>query len=183
MRLLCLWDSPGKNTGVDCHALLQGIFPTQGSNLHLLCLLHCRKILYPLSHLGTLLNSFCMTCETFMIGAPWILATLIMAYTSLSHFLCGSDSQALLWAFFWVFFLCLECSSLTEWLILHQLSCIHLVISWVVFPKHIIWGPLQYSSLNDTYELSDSSTKWEFFKHKKYILFNFSKNDLYPCSS
>ena len=28
--LLCPWDSPGKNTGVDCHALLQGIFPTQG---------------------------------------------------------------------------------------------------------------------------------------------------------
>ena len=28
-------DSPGKNTGVDCHALLQGIFPTQGSNLRL----------------------------------------------------------------------------------------------------------------------------------------------------
>ena len=34
-RLLCLWDSPGKNTGVGCH-VLQGIFPTQGSNLHLL---------------------------------------------------------------------------------------------------------------------------------------------------
>ena len=32
--------SPGKNTGVDCHALLQGIFPTQGSNPPLLCLLH-----------------------------------------------------------------------------------------------------------------------------------------------
>ena len=32
-RLLCPWDSPGKNTGVHCHALLQGIFPTQGSNL------------------------------------------------------------------------------------------------------------------------------------------------------
>ena len=29
-RLLCLWDSPGKNTGVGCHFLLQGIFPTQG---------------------------------------------------------------------------------------------------------------------------------------------------------
>ena len=29
-RLLCPWDSPGKNTGVNCHALLQGIFPTQG---------------------------------------------------------------------------------------------------------------------------------------------------------
>ena len=38
-RLLCPWDSPGKNTGVGCHFLLQGIFPTQGSNLSLLCLL------------------------------------------------------------------------------------------------------------------------------------------------
>ena len=32
-RLLCSWDSPGKNTGVGCCALLQGIFPTQGLNL------------------------------------------------------------------------------------------------------------------------------------------------------
>ena len=35
-KLLCLWDSPGKNTGMGCHFLLQGIFPTQGLNLHLL---------------------------------------------------------------------------------------------------------------------------------------------------
>ena len=34
------WDSPGKNTGVGCHALLQGIFPTQAPNLPLLPLLH-----------------------------------------------------------------------------------------------------------------------------------------------
>jgi len=33
--ILCQWDSPGKNTGVGCHAFLQGIFPTQGSNLRL----------------------------------------------------------------------------------------------------------------------------------------------------
>ena len=33
-------DSPGKRTGVGCHALLQGIFPTQGSNPHFLHLLH-----------------------------------------------------------------------------------------------------------------------------------------------
>ena len=45
-RLLCPWDSPGKNTGVGCHFLLQGIFSTQGSNLGLL---HCRWILYHLS--------------------------------------------------------------------------------------------------------------------------------------
>ena len=46
-RLLCAWNSPGKNTGVGCHSLLQGIFPTQGSNLGFL---HCRHILYHLSH-------------------------------------------------------------------------------------------------------------------------------------
>ena len=35
-RLLSPWDFPGKNTGVNCHFLLQGIFPTQGSNSSLL---------------------------------------------------------------------------------------------------------------------------------------------------
>ena len=39
-------DFPGKNTGVVCYALLQGIFLTQGLNLSLLWLLHCRWILY-----------------------------------------------------------------------------------------------------------------------------------------
>ena len=42
-RLLCPWDSPGKNTGVGCHYLVQGIFPTQGLNS---CLLHCRWTLW-----------------------------------------------------------------------------------------------------------------------------------------
>ena len=50
-RLLCPWDSPGQNIGVGCHFLLQGIFLTQGSNL---CVLHCRQILYLLSHLGSM---------------------------------------------------------------------------------------------------------------------------------
>ena len=45
-RLLCLWDSPDKNTWVGCHFLLQGTFLTQASNLPLLCLLHYRQILY-----------------------------------------------------------------------------------------------------------------------------------------
>ena len=43
-------DSPGKNTGVGCHALLQGIFPTQGSDPGLLL---CRRILYRLSQQGS----------------------------------------------------------------------------------------------------------------------------------
>ena len=46
-RLLCPWDSSGKNTVVGCHLLLQGIFPTQGLNPGLP---HCRQILNCLSH-------------------------------------------------------------------------------------------------------------------------------------
>ena len=42
--------SPGQNTGVGSHSLLQGIFPTQGSNLNLL---HCRRILYCPSYQGS----------------------------------------------------------------------------------------------------------------------------------
>ena len=41
------WNSPGQNTGVGSLSLLQGIFPTQGLNPGLL---HCRRILYQLSH-------------------------------------------------------------------------------------------------------------------------------------
>ena len=44
------WNSPGQNTGVVILSLLQGIFPTQGSNPSLP---HCRKILYQLSHRGS----------------------------------------------------------------------------------------------------------------------------------
>ena len=46
-RLLHPWNFPGKNTGVGCHFLLQGIFLTQGSNPGLP---HCRQTLYPQSH-------------------------------------------------------------------------------------------------------------------------------------
>ena len=46
------WDSPGKNTGAGCHALLQGIFLTQGLNPRLLCLLHW-QVLYHLCALGS----------------------------------------------------------------------------------------------------------------------------------
>ena len=49
-RLLCPWNSPGKNTGVGSHSLLQGTFPTPGLNLGLL---HCRQILYRLSQPGS----------------------------------------------------------------------------------------------------------------------------------
>ena len=51
-RLLCLWNFPGKNTGVACHFLLQEIIPTQGLNLCLLHLRHWQDSL-ALSHLGS----------------------------------------------------------------------------------------------------------------------------------
>ena len=55
-------NSPGKNTGVGCHALLQAIFLTQGSNPGLPC---CRRILYHLSHQGSPLEfrspQFCLS--------------------------------------------------------------------------------------------------------------------------
>ena len=75
---LCPWDSPGKNTGVGCHDFFfQGIFATQRLNPHLL---HCRQILYSLSHLGNprlYTFAFCCcsvakSCPTF--ATPWTAA-------------------------------------------------------------------------------------------------------------
>ena len=48
-RFLCLWDSPGRNTGMGCHAFLQGIFPTLWLNLRLL---QWQADSLPLSHQG-----------------------------------------------------------------------------------------------------------------------------------
>ena len=59
-RVLCPWDSPGKNTGVGCLALLQGIFPTQKTNLHLLCLLQWQVSSLPLLPPGNPHVSLCV---------------------------------------------------------------------------------------------------------------------------
>ena len=45
-RLLCPWDTPGKNTGVGCRSLLQGIFLTQGFNPRVLYPLLDKLVLY-----------------------------------------------------------------------------------------------------------------------------------------
>ena len=50
-RFLHPWNFLGKNTGVGCHFLLQEIFLTQGSNCHLLHLLHWQGVSLPLCHL------------------------------------------------------------------------------------------------------------------------------------
>ena len=61
------WNSPGQNTGVGSLSLLQGIFPTQGSNPGLL---HCTRILYQLSHKGSPRTLECVAYP-FSRGSSW----------------------------------------------------------------------------------------------------------------
>ena len=61
------WDSPGKDTGGGCHALVQGIFPIQGSNLHLLCLLHWQMGSLPLVPPG---KAMCTYIPSFLDFLP-----------------------------------------------------------------------------------------------------------------
>ena len=60
VRLLCPWGSPGKNTRMCSHSLLQGIFLSQGLNPGLLL---CRQILYHLSHQGSLFITSTKDCS------------------------------------------------------------------------------------------------------------------------
>ena len=95
-RLLCPWDSPGKNTEVGCHALLQGVFPTQGLNLGLP---HWGQILYhratweavcglgqstwalwvglsvPSYLMGICTELPCQVCREGSRGSPWVQRT------------------------------------------------------------------------------------------------------------
>ena len=61
-RLIYPWDSLVRNTRVDCHALLQGIFPAQGSNLHLMSTCIGRWVLYHLRLLGSLWKWKSLSC-------------------------------------------------------------------------------------------------------------------------
>ena len=64
------WDSSGKNTGMGCHALLQGIFPTQGSNPLLLCLLDWQVDSLPLAPPGFCINYIYLKPRTEKAMAP-----------------------------------------------------------------------------------------------------------------
>ena len=69
-RILWKWDFPGKNTGMGCHFLLQGIIPTQGMNPHLLHLLHWQAGSLPLSHQERPENG---TAESICHKENWVL--------------------------------------------------------------------------------------------------------------
>ena len=86
IRLFCPRDFPGKSAGVDCHFLLQGIFPTKGSNPGLL---HCRPMLYCLSHQGSpkirISESHSVmsdSLKTHGLYSPWILQARILEWVS-----------------------------------------------------------------------------------------------------
>ena len=83
----CLWDFPGKYTGVGCHFLLQEIFPTQGLNQGLL---HYRQMLYCLSHQGSLPRTTLIS--VLKVWHPWsplsqgkTRGLVILWYSSLLH--------------------------------------------------------------------------------------------------
>ena len=67
-ELYSLWNSPGQNTGVGSHSFLQGIFPTQRLNPGLL---HCRQILYQLSHQGSP-GILVWVAYPFSRGSSWL---------------------------------------------------------------------------------------------------------------
>ena len=82
-RLLCPWDFPGKNTGVSCDALLQGIFPTQESNPRLLGLLHWQVGSLPIVPPGKpfiiiyymyIILNICLLFIIFAPGWPFVLS-------------------------------------------------------------------------------------------------------------
>ena len=79
-RLLCPWDSPGKNTGVGSHSLLQGIFPTQELNLGLL---HCRWILYCLSQQGS--------CHSDLVFGSQLSVSLVWFGKFVNFIICVSE--------------------------------------------------------------------------------------------
>ena len=99
-RLLCPWDSPGKNTGEGCHALLQGIFPIQGKNTGLL---HCRQILYHLSHQGSMVGDSEERRKRFMRDA---LVRILVSFMGL-HIPTSLFSSPFCHSPFFLFLLCI----------------------------------------------------------------------------
>ena len=97
MRLLCPWNSPGKDTGVGCHFLLQGIIPTQGLNPHLL---HWQVDSLELCHQGSL----CLGIHVHICGVNtqgWDLESFVSSERVISKALCFIK-QAVEWKEYWM---------------------------------------------------------------------------------
>ena len=91
-RLLCPWGSPGTNTRVGCHSLLQGIFLSQGPNPCLFCLLRWQVGSLQLSHLGS--------SELFLrisLNSPRSLLSFLFVQNSRAHGLHPLHKFLLIW--------------------------------------------------------------------------------------
>ena len=88
-RSTCPQDSPGKNTGVGCHFLLQGIFPTQGLNPSLVHHLHWQVDSSPLCQLGSPVFSI----DHFNCHCPHIFWTDVLYFMFHNKEFIGSSSQ------------------------------------------------------------------------------------------
>ena len=89
------WDSPGKNTDLGCHFILQGNFPTPGSNLDLP---HCRQILYHLSYKKIMVWNICQFSwyKYYPHGQFWY--TNVMSLNMIWEDICIMGFQGLLGA-------------------------------------------------------------------------------------
>ena len=85
IRLLCPWNFPGKNTGVGCHALLQGIFRTQGSNPSLLHLLHWQALSLPLAPPGKPSLNTQFLCPWLFPQVQPLLITFLPTFEEATH--------------------------------------------------------------------------------------------------
>ena len=119
-RLLLPWDFPGKSTGVDCHFLLQGIFSTQGSNPGLL---HCRQMLYHLSHQGSFflelsvqLSSCLLVLLEHSVQNSTSCLSFLYTWFYFLHRICHHWIQSIIYSFEYQFSSFLECG---EFVFLH----------------------------------------------------------------
>ena len=98
-RLLCPWDSPGKNTGVGCHVFLQGIFPTKGST-QVSCISELKADYLPLSHWGVVIFSF------FKCFCTWAFLRKLLTDNSFLFFACYRCTQIFRFAFNFFVIMC-----------------------------------------------------------------------------
>ena len=90
-RLLCPWDSPGNNTGVGCHFLLWGIFPSQGSNPSHFCLLPWQVGSSPLAPPGKPMFICLFSHLSRSVCVLWAKSALCSLFTAslFQHLPCG----------------------------------------------------------------------------------------------
>ena len=135
-------NSPGQNTGVGSLSLLQGIFPTQGSNPGLS---HCRQILYQLSHKGSPLSRSLLK----FMSIEYLTFLVPMQYCSLQHrtLVSASDTSPTEHRFCFVptssFFLKLLVIALRSSLVAYGTPSnlgAHLLVSYLSTLSYCSWG-------------------------------------------